>query len=74
MELQVDDLTFEVRHSSRRKTLEIIVDRGGDLVLAAPRAPKNICSRTLFRRKNSGSTRNWPRKPSYLSPSLAKST
>jgi predicted metal-dependent hydrolase len=37
MELQVDDLTFEVRHSARRKTLEIIVDRGGDLVLAAPK-------------------------------------
>lgn len=37
MELQVDDLTFEVRHSKRRKTLEIIVDREGDLVIAAPK-------------------------------------
>lgn len=37
MELQIDDLTFEVRHSARRKTLEIIVDREGDLVLAAPK-------------------------------------
>lgn len=37
MELQVDDLTFEVRHSNRRKTLEIIVDREGDLVIAAPK-------------------------------------
>lgn len=37
MELQVDDLTFEVRHSNRRKTLEIIVDREGELVLAAPK-------------------------------------
>ncbi|MDG4868657.1 SprT family zinc-dependent metalloprotease [Guyparkeria sp. 1SP6A2] len=34
--LTVDDLTFEVRRSNRRKTLEIIVDRGGELVLAAP--------------------------------------
>lgn len=37
IELQVDDLTFEVRHSKRRKTLEIIVDREGDLVIAAPK-------------------------------------
>jgi hypothetical protein len=34
--LLVDDLRFEVRRSTRRKTLEIIVDRGGDLVIAAP--------------------------------------
>jgi predicted metal-dependent hydrolase len=31
-----DDLTFEVRESARRGTLEIIVDRDGSLVLAAP--------------------------------------
>jgi predicted metal-dependent hydrolase len=31
-----DDLTFEVRESVRRSTLEIIVDRDGSLVLAAP--------------------------------------
>lgn len=37
MELRVDDLIFEVRQSARRKTLEIIVDREGDLVLAAPK-------------------------------------
>jgi predicted metal-dependent hydrolase len=34
--LQVDDLRFEVRRSSRRRSLEITVDRGGELVLAAP--------------------------------------
>lgn len=34
--LQVDDLTFELRISARRKTLEITIDRGGELVLAAP--------------------------------------
>ena len=36
-QLAVDDLTFEVRESSRRKTLEITVDREGELVIAAPR-------------------------------------
>ena len=35
-QLQVDDLDFEVRYSSRRKTMEITVDRGGQLVIAAP--------------------------------------
>lgn len=35
-QLQVDDLTFEIRQSRRRKTLQITVDRGGELVLSIP--------------------------------------
>lgn len=35
-ELHVDDLTFEVRRSSRRRTMQITVDRGGELIVAAP--------------------------------------
>lgn len=34
--LTVDDLSFELKRSSRRRTLEITVDRGGELVLSAP--------------------------------------
>ena len=34
--LTIDDLTFEVRRSPRRKTLEITLDRGGELIIAAP--------------------------------------
>ena len=34
--LTVDDLTFEVRRSLRRKTVELTVDRGGELILSAP--------------------------------------
>ena len=34
--LAVDDLTFEVRRSPRRKTLEITLDRGGELIVTAP--------------------------------------
>lgn len=34
--LSVDDLDFEVRRSSRRRTLELTIDRRGELVLAAP--------------------------------------
>lgn len=32
----VNDLSFEVRRSGRRKTLEITIDRGGELIIAAP--------------------------------------
>ncbi|NEX18797.1 M48 family metallopeptidase [Thiorhodococcus mannitoliphagus] len=34
--LAVDELTFEVRRSAQRKTLEITLDRGGELIIAAP--------------------------------------
>lgn len=34
--MRVDDLEFEVRLSDRRKTLQVTVDRAGELVLAAP--------------------------------------
>jgi predicted metal-dependent hydrolase len=34
--LLVDELSFEVRRSSRRRTMELIVDRGGELVIVAP--------------------------------------
>lgn len=35
-QLVVDQLVFDIRESERRKTLEIIVDRDGSLVLATP--------------------------------------
>ena len=34
--LVIDDLTFELRRSARRKTIGITVDRGGELIVAAP--------------------------------------
>jgi hypothetical protein len=38
--LHVDDLEVEVRRSPRRKSMELIVDRAGDVVAAVPeRAP-----------------------------------
>jgi predicted metal-dependent hydrolase len=36
--LQIDGLLFKVRRSTRRKTLGITVDRGGDLLVDAPAA------------------------------------
>ena len=35
-QLIVDDLAFEVSRSTRRKTVELIVDRGGELRISAP--------------------------------------
>lgn len=34
--LTVDELTFEVRRSGRRRTLELTIERDGDLVLSTP--------------------------------------
>jgi predicted metal-dependent hydrolase len=34
--LTIDDLTFEVRRSARRRSMQITVDRGGELILTAP--------------------------------------
>jgi predicted metal-dependent hydrolase len=34
--LSVDDLDFEVRRSARRRTLELTIDRGGELRISAP--------------------------------------
>lgn len=35
-QLTVDDLSFEVRRSARRRSVQITVDRGGELLLSAP--------------------------------------
>ena len=36
LSLEVDDLQFHVRHSARRRTMQISVERDGELVLTAP--------------------------------------
>jgi predicted metal-dependent hydrolase len=47
----VDELVFDVRESSRRKTLEIIVDRDGSLVLATPSGISDDKRRTFIEGK-----------------------
>lgn len=34
--LSVGDLEFELRRSSRRRSVQVTVDRGGELILSAP--------------------------------------
>ncbi|MFP4346260.1 MAG: M48 family metallopeptidase [Anaerolineales bacterium] len=45
--ITVDDLTFEVRESAHRQTLELIVDREGELVLATPSGVDEATLRTF---------------------------
>ncbi|MBX3635362.1 MAG: M48 family metallopeptidase [Rubrivivax sp.] len=49
--LTVDDLRFEVRRSARRRALEIVVDRDGALVLAAPPDVPEATLRDFVQRK-----------------------
>lgn len=49
--LAVDDLRLEVRRSSRRRTLGLTVDRGGELVLSAPEELDDRTLRAFVREK-----------------------
>lgn len=49
--LVVNDLRFEVRRSDRRRAMEITVDRGGELVLAAPPDVADATLRDFVQRK-----------------------
>ena len=51
--LQVDDLTFDVRRSDRRRTLEITVDRDGELRLAVPTDADDSLMRDFVQKKRS---------------------
>ncbi|MBK6471218.1 MAG: M48 family metallopeptidase [Betaproteobacteria bacterium] len=49
--LVVNDLRFEVRRSTLRRTLEITVDRGGELILSAPPEVPDARLRDFVQRK-----------------------
>ena len=49
--LTVDDLSFEVRRSPRRKSVQITVDRGGELVLSAPEGCATATMASFVREK-----------------------
>lgn len=66
--LVVGDLCFELRHSARRRTLEIIVDRGGELVLLAPTGAKAPRLRDFVRRKRIWVYRQLARKEALMRP------
>ena len=49
--LTVNDLWFEVRRSDLRRTLEITVDRGGELILSVPPGVPDATLRDFVQRK-----------------------
>lgn len=49
--LTIDNLNFELKRSSRRKTMQITVDRGGELILSAPPEVAEARLRAFVREK-----------------------
>jgi predicted metal-dependent hydrolase len=49
--LSVDELDFEVRRSGRRRTLQLTIDRGGELILSAPESLSPRAMREFVRDK-----------------------
>lgn len=49
--LSVDELHFEIRRSGRRRTLQLTVDRGGELILSAPESLSSRVMREFVRDK-----------------------
>ena len=49
--LTVNDLRFDVRRSEMRRSLEITVDRGGELILSAPPGVTEATLREFVQRK-----------------------
>lgn len=64
----VGDLCFELRRSARRRTLEITVGRGGELVLSAPAGAKEPRLRDFVRRKRMWVYRQLARKEALMRP------
>jgi predicted metal-dependent hydrolase len=67
-QLVVNDLRFELRHSARRRTLEITVDRGGELILSAPPDVTEARLRDFVRRKRMWVYRQLARKEVLTRP------
>jgi predicted metal-dependent hydrolase len=49
--LTIDNLSFQLKRSSRRKTMQITVDRGGELILSAPPEVEEGLLRDFVREK-----------------------
>ena len=70
--LQIDELSFAVKRSSRRQTLELIVDRGGELVIAAPADANESMMAAFVREKKFWLYRKLAEKETRQQPSSAK--
>ena len=70
--LTVDDLTFRLRRSARRKTLEITVDRDGSLLLSAPEGTAAAPLERFVREKRFWIYEKLARKEALRHPEAAK--
>lgn len=70
--LTVDELTLEVRRSSRRRHLELLIDRGGELVLAAPESLDTEAMASFVREKKLWLYTKLAEKASRLQPPQGK--
>jgi predicted metal-dependent hydrolase len=71
-QLQVDELSFAVKRSPRRHTLELIVDRGGELVIAAPTETDERAMAAFVREKKFWLYRKLAEKETRQQPARAK--
>jgi len=70
--LLVDELSFQVKRSPRRHTLELIVDRGGELVIAAPAETDEVSMAAFVREKKFWLYRKLAEKEAKQQPSSGR--
>jgi predicted metal-dependent hydrolase len=70
--LTVDDLRFEVRRSAARRSLEITVDRSGDLILSVPSEATEAVLRDFVQRKRMWVYQQLARQETYTRESPTK--
>ena len=70
--LTVDELSFEVHRSARRKTLELVVDRGGELRLIAPKHLEHEVMASFVREQRFWLYSKLAEKELYLKPKPKK--
>ncbi len=70
--LVIDDLSFDVRRSDRRRALEITVERDGTLMLSAPDAATEETLQAFVRRKRPWVYKQLARQATLATPPRAK--
>ncbi len=70
--VELDDLKVEVRRSTRRRTVDLIVDRFGDLVINVPEALSRSEIESIVRRKQEWIYTKLGQKETVLRPGGAK--
>jgi predicted metal-dependent hydrolase len=71
-QLHVDELSFEVKRSPRRHTLELIVERAGALVIAAPMETDEVSMAAFVREKKFWLYRKLAEKEARQQPTSGK--